>query len=76
MYLGLVAILDVVTTKMKHCYYYSLPLQQILVMATQNSVIANGSIDVATHTRLLGMEAWILQRKPEALQCGYCIAMI
>ena len=76
MYLGLVAILDVVTTKMKRCYYYSLPLQQILVMATQNSVIANGSIDVATHTRLLGMEAWILQRKPEALQCGNCIAMI
>ena len=75
-FLGLVAIVDDVTTKMKRCYYYSLPLQQILVMATQNSVIANGSVDVATHTRLLGMEAWILRRKPEALQCGNCIATI
>ena len=45
-------------------------------MATQKLVVANGTIDIAMHTRLLGMEAWILRRKPEALQCGYCIAMI
>jgi len=72
----LVAILDDVTTKMKRCYYYSLLLQLILVMATQHLVVANGSIDVATHTRLLAMEAWILQCKPEALQCGNCVATI
>ena len=45
-------------------------------MATQKFVVANGSIDIVMHTKLLGMEAWILRRKPEALQYGNCIAMI
>jgi hypothetical protein len=44
-------------------------------MATQNLVDANGSIDIAMQTMLLGMEAWILQCKQKALQWGHYIAM-
>ena len=64
-FLGLVAILDVVTTKLKRCYYYSLPLQQILVMAIWQHKI-----------QLLQMEAQMLRRIPGCWEwkLGYCDA--